>query len=102
MSKTHARLPLMIAAAALVAAPVMARETRSSQSITPAAQSVTPPGRSNGSEVSQERLALLFDVAAGACDAPGNGNKTGHENGQGRGHEIGRGKGHACDGKSPG
>ena len=95
MVKTYARLPILVAAAALVATPVMARETRSTQS-------VTPPARSNGSEVAQERLALLFDVSAGTCDAPGNGNKTGHENGQGRGHEIGRGKGHACDGKSPG
>ena len=95
MLKIHARLSVLIAVAALAAAPAMARETRS-------AQSVTSPERTRGSEVSQERLALVLDVSAATCDAPGNGSKTGHENGQGRGHEIGRGKGHACDGKSPG
>jgi len=95
MLKTCTRLTALFAVTALAASPALARETRS-------AQSLTSPGRSNGSEVSQQRLALLFEVSAGTCDAPGNGNKTGHEKGQGRGHEIGRGKGHACDGKSPG
>ena len=95
MLKTCTKLPALLALAVIAASPAMAKETRS-------AQSVTSPGRSNSSEVAQERLALVFEVSAGTCDAPGNGNKYGHEKGRGQGHEIGRGKGHACDGQSPG
>jgi hypothetical protein len=93
MIKTRILAALAIGSLAL--SPAVAKETRS-------ARSVPPPEQAKGSERSQERLALLFQVAGGTCDAPGNGVKAGHENGQGRGHEIGRGKGHACDPKSPG
>ena len=96
MLKTPARLAASLALAALVTAPAIARETRS-------AQSVTSPERTRGSEVSQERLALVLDVSAATCDAPGNGNKYGHEKGRGNGHDPSSpGKGHACDGASPG
>jgi hypothetical protein len=89
------RLIAALAIGSLALSPAMARDTRSSQT-------VPPPAKSKGSEVSQERLAQLFPAVAASCDAPGNGQKTGHENSNGQGHIIGRGKGHACDGKSPG
>jgi hypothetical protein len=92
---TKSRMLAALAIGSLALSPAVAKETRS-------ARSLPPPEQSNGSETSQERLALIFAVAAGTCDAPGNGVKAGHDNGQGRGHEIGRGKGHACDPKSPG
>ena len=84
-----------IAIGSLALSPAVAKETRSGQSVPAKAQP-------KGSEASQDQLALLFDVAALSCDAPGNGLKVGHENSNGRGHEIGRGKGHACDPKSAG
>ena len=89
------RMLAALAAGSLAFTPAMARETRS-------AQSVPPPDRSNGSEASQDRLALVFEVSAESCDAPGNGQKTGHEKARGQGHFKGRGQGHACDGASPG
>ena len=84
-----------VAAGSLALNPAAARETRS-------AQSVPPPEKAKGSERSQDQLAALFAISLDTCNAPGNGQKTGHDMGNGRGHEVGRGKGHACDGKSPG
>ncbi len=88
------RVLAALAIGSLTFSPAIAKDTRSSQSL--------PPASAKASPQSQERHALLFQVAAAEPCESGNGKKLGHENGRRVGIENGTANPNACGGKSPG
>ena len=88
------RVLAALAIGSLVVSPAVAKTTRSSDAVPPQAST-------KGTAQSQERLALLLQVAAEPCES-GKGKKLGHENGQRTGIENGTANEHACGAKSPG
>ena len=94
MLKTCIRLPALFALAALAAAPAMARETRSAQSLPPQAQ-----GQVHADTKGANARGSVEVMAAAATPAYCSGNKNGIGNGASLEH--GQGKALTCA-KSPG